>query len=136
MLEDYRTNGLPLCGLSIKRLPLSNEIPIELLPVVGAKYASLKGKGIVVQFYEAGAYVYDPEHLVDNPPGAGAVYPLKLYDPTNPAGQGPIVTALQQQLSQLQAQLQTETVVNPQAIQAMQAKLAQIKAIVDAPISG
>ncbi len=134
MLEDYRTNGLPLCGLSIKRLPMSNEIPIELLPVVGAKYAHLAGKGIVVQFYEAGAYVYDPHHLVDNPPGAGAVYPLKLYDQSNPAGQGPIVTALQQQIAPLQSQIaQLEAQIaqagNPQAIAALQARIS--KAIAD-----
>ncbi len=125
MLQDYCTNGAkPLCGLSTKRLPLSNEIPIEQLPGVGAKYAHLAGKGIVVQFYEAGAYVYDPQHLVDNPPDAGSCYPLKLYDPTNPAGQGPLVTQLQAQLATVQAS------GDPAIVATLQAKIANaVKAL-------
>ena len=116
MLQDYCNNGAkPLCGLSTKRLPLSNEIPIEQLPGVGAKYAHLAGKGIVVQFYEAGAFVWDVQHLVDNPPDEGPCYPLKLYDPTNPAGQGPLVTQLQTQLATAQASRDPTIVATLQA---------------------
>ena len=132
MLQDYRTNGLPMCGLSVKRLPLSNEVPIEVLPGMNGKYAHLAGKGITVQFYEAGAWVYDPQHLVDDPPDAGSVYPLKLYDPSNPAGQGPLVTALQAQLAQAKATIQAPVSdpVIQQELDAATAKLAQVKAIV------
>lgn len=73
MLSEYKaTNGLLTLGL-----PVSGEIPIEQVnPPVFAKYG---GHGIVAQFFERGVLVYDVQHLLDNPPGAGSVYRAHLY---------------------------------------------------------
>jgi len=65
-------------GLQTMRLPISGEIPIEL--VADGRFKQYAGHGIVVMYFEVGPYVYDPGHLIDNPPGAGDVYPLKVYE--------------------------------------------------------
>jgi len=67
MLNFYRSfGGGAYCGLTYLGLPRSNEIPI-------AEYAS-----VVKQEFERGWLVYDPQHQVDNPPGAGEVYLMHL----------------------------------------------------------
>ncbi len=67
MLNFYRSfNGDAYCGLTYLGLPKSNEIPV-------AEY-----QGVVKQEFERGWLVYDPQHLFDNPPGAGEVYVMHL----------------------------------------------------------
>lgn len=67
MLDFYRSYGQnAYCGLTYLGLPKSNETPI-------AGHA-----GVVKQEFERGWLVYDPQHRVDDPPGAGAVYPMHL----------------------------------------------------------
>lgn len=112
ILNWYRTNGYaPLCGLSCAGLPQSNEVPIERF----SGYEHFAGSGIVVQFFERMVVCYDAKHQIDNPPGAGDVYPLHLYSDASP-GTDPRLTLLKNQLA---------PVVPP----AMLADMAQIKAI-------
>jgi hypothetical protein len=67
MLNFYRSYGQgAYCGLTYLGLPKSNETPIAGHP------------GVVKQEFERGWLVYDPNHVVDTPPGAGAVYPMHL----------------------------------------------------------
>ena len=67
MLNFYRSfGGDAYCGLTYLGLPRSNEIPIAGHP------------GVVKQEFERGCLVYDPQHQVDNPPGAGEIYPMHL----------------------------------------------------------
>jgi len=83
MLSWYCTNGYkPYCGYSVAGLPTSNEIPIELInPPL---FAHLAGKGIVVVYFERGAWVYDIHNTFGAPEGSGSVYPLKLYEAGSP----------------------------------------------------
>jgi hypothetical protein len=54
------------CGLTHLRLPLSNE-------------TSVSGHlGIVEQKFERALVAYDPNHELDQPPGAGDVYLMHL----------------------------------------------------------
>lgn len=73
-LSHYKATN----GLQTMRLPISGEIPLEL--VADGRFKQYAGHGIVVMYFEVGPYVYDPGHLIDNPPGAGDVYPLKVYE--------------------------------------------------------
>lgn len=67
MLNFYQTYGQnAYCGLTYLGLPRSNE-----LPVAGHQ-------GVVKQEFERGWLIYDPQHQVDDPPGAGAVYLMHL----------------------------------------------------------
>lgn len=67
ILDFYRSFGQDAyCGLTYLGLPLSNEVPI-------AGHA-----GIVKQQFERGWVCYDPNHVIDHPPGAGEVYTLHL----------------------------------------------------------
>lgn len=121
ILNWYRTNGYaPLCGLSCAGLPQSNEVPVERF----SGFEHLAGQGIVVQFFERMVLCYDPKHALDNPPGAGDVYPLHLYN--GGPGTDPRLTTLKNQLAQAQAQLQQTAPTVPPA---MLADMAQIKAI-------
>src|SRR5260221_205127 len=135
MLKYYQTCGtLPYGGFSQAGLPESNEIPIEQF---GSDFAHLKGSGIVVVYLERAVWVYDPHKLIDNPIGAGTVYPLHLYQLP---GQDPLVTKLQAQVIAQQAtitaqeaqiaQLQAQQTSNPDpiaAIHAVQAAVAPFK---------
>ena len=102
---------------------MSGEIPIEQLPLIGQLFAHLAGKGIRVQFFERGVVIYDPAHLVDNPPGAGPVYLLHLYN--GGPGTDPRIAQLQAALATAQ---QAGNLASADAGAA--AKLAQIKALV------
>src|SRR5712672_54628 len=76
--------GNSLCGLTHLGLPLSNEIPVPNHP------------GVVNQEFERGAVRFDPDHVIDNPPGAGRVYKIHF-------DQDPRVTTLQGEIAKLQA---------------------------------
>ena len=64
--------------------------------------------GTAIQYTERAIMAYDPEHVIDNPPGAGACYLLHID-----AGIGqqaiakPLLAALTAQVSDLQAQITT-----------------------------
>lgn len=89
ILAEYcRYGGTGLCGLTWLGLPESNEIPL--------------GPDVVKQHFERGVLAWDPNHTIDNPPGAGAVYPLHLYagpgqDPMVAVLEGKVAAALKQQ---------------------------------------
>src|SRR6266704_43038 len=136
--EDHSWGYKPLCGLSVAGLPESNEVPIENIGAsAGYPFKKYAGHGIVVQFFERQAWIYDPQHLVDNPTGSGSVYPLHLYDLA--PGTDPRVFDLKKQEAMLSAQvadLQKQLAANPgnvalqQALDEANAKFAQIKALV------
>ena len=89
MLKFYQGYGnAGLCGLTFLGLPLSNEVYF------------LPGKPVAKQFFERGVLIYDPDHLIDNPPGSGEVYLLHLYN--NGPGQDPQVGVLEQKITDLQ----------------------------------
>lgn len=89
ILAYYRTCGATaMHGLLDLGLPVSNEI------------ADGPG-GITRQHFERGVLRYDPEHKMDNPPGAGHVYPAHLY---SGSGQDPAIAKLQAQITTLQSQ--------------------------------
>lgn len=123
MLNYYITNGAkPFCGLSSLGLPTSNEIP---LPGVA---------GAVKQYFERGVLCYDPQHRIDNPPGAGNVYPLHLYN--DGPGTDPAVPELEAEVQKLKAQLaqpgasQAQVDALKQQVAEAQSKLEKIKAMV------
>lgn len=65
----------PLFGLTLLGLPRSNEISVP------------GHAGVVIQMFERGVACYDPQHVIDNPPGAGDVYMLHLDSLSSPAMQ-------------------------------------------------
>lgn len=89
ILKFYRQNN----GLALFGLPVSNEIPTP------------PGNGIVKQYFERAVLCYDPGHKIDDPPSAGDVYPLHLYD--GGPGEDPMIAELKQQLAQAQQATQT-----------------------------
>ena len=104
ILAEYcRYGNAGLCGLTFLGLPLSNE---QAIP---------NASPCVKQFFERGVVVYDPNHALDNPPGAGNVYTAHLY---SGIGQDPAVVALQKQVADLQAQL-TQQQQSPDPIAAI-----------------
>ena len=63
ILSFYRMfGGAALCGLTYLGLPLSNETSV-------AGHA-----GVTEQAFERATVRYDPQHVLDSPPGSGAVY--------------------------------------------------------------
>lgn len=67
ILNFYRSFGQSaFCGLTYLGLPLSNEIPVDKHP------------GVVKQQFERVWLVYDPQHQLDQPPGAGEVYLMHM----------------------------------------------------------
>jgi N-acetyl-anhydromuramyl-L-alanine amidase AmpD len=67
ILDFYRSYGNnALCGLTYLGLPQSNETPVDGHP------------GVVTQQFERGILCYDPQHVVDNPPGSGPVYTMHI----------------------------------------------------------
>lgn len=118
ILAHYQTCGATeLHGLEELGLCVSNEIPIEKIDPI---YQHLAGSGIVIQFYERGVLIYDPKHVVDNPPGAGSVYRAHLW---GLPGQDPLIKELQAEIAQLKAQRSDTS-----ALQALQAELDAEKA--------
>ncbi len=68
MLDFYRQAGsAPYFGLALFGLPRTGEIAV-----------SKSLSGVVLQVFERGVLYYDPQHVLDNPPGAGAVYPAHI----------------------------------------------------------
>lgn len=127
MLANYQATN----GFVTLRLPTSNEVPIEN---IHPTFAHLAGKSIVVQYFQAGILIYDPQHLVDAQEGAGDVYRLQLYA-TGSAGTDPRLWVLMASIAQLQQQLQAEQqkVTPPDPVTASEAaKFVQIKQIVNA----
>jgi hypothetical protein len=67
ILAFYQSyGGNALCGLTHLGLPLSGETPVPNKP------------GIVWQAFERGVLIFDPDHIIDNPPGSGRVYMLHI----------------------------------------------------------
>lgn len=67
MLDYYcRAGSLPLFGLTLLGLPLTEEIGVTGHP------------GVVLQVFERGVLACDPAHVLDYPPGAGDVYTMHL----------------------------------------------------------
>jgi len=99
MLSFYRSyGGGALFGLTHLGMPLMNEAEITGVP------------GATLQRFERGVLVYDPQHVIDHPPAAGAVYLAHLdsgvgVDPRLTQAIQQIV-ALQQQIGQLQGSAQ------------------------------
>lgn len=121
VLAHYKaTNGLLTLGL-----PISEEIPIEQVHPTFAKYA---GHKITVQWFEGGARIYDPAHLVDAPPGAGEVYRAHLYSPDAP-GTDPRLYALQNQLVVAKAAQGSADPAAAQKLATDEALLAKMKAL-------
>lgn len=56
-------------------------LPIVGLPTSNEIYTKVNGKTVVVQFYERGVAVYDPQHSLDTQPGTQDVYLAKFDDP-------------------------------------------------------
>ena len=79
--------GNALCGLTYLGLPLSNEIGVSEHP------------GVVYQRFERGVLAYDPQHVIDSPPGAGDVYCMHI---DSGLGQDPRISQLQALIAQLQ----------------------------------
>jgi hypothetical protein len=99
ILAEYaRYGGSGLCGLTWLGLPKSSEIPVEQL----SSDPKLAGHNIRIQFFERGVLAYDVDHILDNPPGAGAVYTVHLY---GGVGSDPLIAQLEKQLVALQKQI-------------------------------
>jgi hypothetical protein len=127
ILEFYKAfGGNALCGLTHLGLPVSPEIPID-------------AHGNTMQHFERGVLFYDPQHMLDKPPGAGMVYMAKLYtgpgqDP-NLAKLGAQVAAEQATITTLEAELaaalaKTTTGIDPAEVLRFQTGIAaQIQAL-------
>ena len=116
ILDFYKSfGGSGLCGLSFLGIPLTSEIGV-------AGHA-----GVTVQEFERGALRYDPQHILDSPPGAGSVYPIHVeQDPRTIAAQTQVAT-LQKQIAALQKQIAAlQPGALAQELAALQAKIAQV----------
>lgn len=70
LLDFYRTfGGTALFGLTYLGLPESEEI----YPLLDEVFPPYK---VTVQKFERAVVTYDPDHVLDQPPGAGALYLL------------------------------------------------------------
>lgn len=123
ILDFYRKyGGMALCGLTFLGLPVSNEIGIPGKPPA------------VLQRFERGVLFYDPNHALDRPPGANAVYAAHLYQGY---GQDPRYIQALTQIQQLQDQIKQSgsadlaaQLANAQKIVAdLQSRLSQIRQI-------
>lgn len=114
ILDYYRRFGnTALCGLTALGLPVTNEVGVPGFP------------GCVMQRFERGVVYFDPHHLIDRVPGAGAVYAAHLYQGF---GQDPRLDQLQAQVNSLTAQLKAaqQASADAAALTALKAKLKQI----------
>lgn len=84
--------GNALCGLTYLGLPLSGETPVSNRP------------GIVYQAFERGVVAFDPDHIIDNPPGSGRVYMMHI---DKGLGMDPRIGQLATQNAQLTNQVST-----------------------------
>lgn len=109
ILVFYRGfGGDALCGLTYLGLPTSNEIGVSGHP------------GLVYQRYERGVLAYDPQHIIDSPPGAGDVYCMHI---DSGLGQDPQIAKLQAQVLDLQKQIVGLQGADTSALQAQVAAL-------------
>lgn len=90
ILDFYRAfGGTALCGLTFLGLPTSNE-------------QGVGHPGVVYQRFERAVLCYDPQHILDLPPGAGDVYCMHI---DSGIGQDPRIAQLQGQATDLQGQI-------------------------------
>lgn len=118
ILDFYRKfGGDAFCGLTYLGLPQSNE-----KTVVGYS-------GVSTQEFERACVIYDPQHVLDNPPGSGPVYLIHTSrDPRNVA-MGAKIADLQQQLNKdTQAQ---EIATLQSQVATLQAQNDQLKSLLD-----
>lgn len=88
ILGFYRKfGGDALCGLTYLGLPQGNETPVP------------GHAGVVYQRFERAVLAYDPQHIIDTPPGSGDVYCMHI---TSGLGQDPQIAALQKQIAAMQ----------------------------------
>lgn len=92
------------------------------LPLFGELYLE-QLKGTAIMIYERGIAIYDPRRIVDNPPGAGAIYPLHIDEGI---GQQiiakPLIAALNDELAAMQAELAKRP--DAASVQALQQKIS------------
>jgi hypothetical protein len=120
MLNFYRTMGGSLAGLTMAGLPKSNERkPKQPVGMSANEYDQLllHHSEITEQDFERLTLRYDPNYILDKPPGAGSVYVIHLQ----PAAPAVDVSGLQVELDAAHKQLD-----------AANKKIAQIKADVAA----
>lgn len=107
--------GDRLCGLTYLGLPLTNEIGV--------------GNGRVIQFFERGVLVYDPQHTIDSPVGgADSVYLMHI---DRGEGQQLVAKTLIDPLNKDIADLQVkvDALQNNAQLQAMEKALAEISSL-------
>jgi len=93
ILAFYQSyGGSALCGLTYLGLPLSGETPVPNRP------------GIVYQAFERGVVAFDPDHIIDNPPGSGRVYMMHI---DKGLGMDPRIGQQATQIAQLTNQVST-----------------------------
>lgn len=109
ILNFYRAfGGDALCGLSYLGLPRSNELSVKGYP------------GVTAQEFERGCVVYDPQKVLDNPPGSGPVYVTHVE-------RDPRTVELLAKIADLQQQLNKDA--QAQQIAQLQAENDQLKAL-------
>lgn len=79
--------GDAVCGLTYLGLPISDEIGVS------------GQSGLVYQRFERAVLAYDPQHIIDSPPGSGDVYCMHI---NSGLGQDPRISQLQALIAQLQ----------------------------------
>ncbi len=105
ILAEYcRYGGAGLCGLTHLGLPVSGEIAIP------------NASPCVKQFFERGVLIWDPNHSIDNPPGADNVYTAHLY---GGQGEDPRVAEMKAQIDQLKQQLANQPQPDPAPLNAI-----------------
>jgi hypothetical protein len=119
ILDTYKRYGnFGLCGLAYLGLPVSNEIPLD-------------AKGNVKQHFERGVLFYDPAHVIDNPPGAGAVYAAHLY---LGAGQDPAIANLEAQLAAAQKLTGLDPAKVANRLQAIELEVQKVVTLATQPL--
>lgn len=116
ILDFYRKfGGDAFCGLTYLGLPQSNE-------------QSVKGyQGVSTQEFERACVIYDPQKVLDNPPGSGPVYLVHTSRDPRTVAMGAKIADLQQQLNK---DTQAQEIAQLQAqLTAAQAENTQLKAL-------
>lgn len=87
-----KAGGDSFCGLTYLGLPLSGEKPVP------------NHQGVVYQEFERGVVAFDPDHIIDNPPGSGRVYMMHI---DKGLGMDPRIAVLGGQIADLSSQVTT-----------------------------
>lgn len=118
ILDFYRKfGGDAFCGLTYLGLPQSNEQTVVGYP------------GVSTQEFERACMIYDPQHVLDNPPGSGPVYLVHTSRDPRTVDLLAKIAALQQQLNK---DTQAQEIAQLQAqLTAAQAENSQLKALLD-----